>query len=162
MSVLTVPEKLEKLRELMRNQHVDALIVMSADPHMSEYLPDYWKVRQWLSGFSGSVGTLVVTQNFAGLWADGRYWVQAEQQLAGTVFQLQKLTSDETSTHLAWIEKNLPTGSVISVNGQTLSIQQFKALEHTARLNHYKLETQQDLVGEIWVDRPELPSEKSI
>lgn len=160
MSVLTVPEKLEKLRQLMRNQHIDALIVMSADPHMSEYLPDYWKVRQWLSGFSGSVGTLVVTQKFAGLWADGRYWVQAEQQLAGTGFQLQKLTSDETSTHLAWIEKNLPTGSVISVNGQTLSIQQFKALEHTARLNHYKLETQQDLVGEIWVDRPELPSEK--
>ena len=160
MSVLTVPEKLEKLRELMRNQHIDALIVMSADPHMSEYLPDYWKARQWLSGFSGSVGTLVVTQKFAGLWADGRYWVQAEQQLAGTGFQLQKLTSDETSTHLAWIEKNLPTGSVISVNGQTLSIQQFKALEHTARLNHYKLETQQDSVGEIWLDRPELPSEK--
>ncbi len=160
MSVLTVPEKLEKLRELMRNQHVDALIVMSADPHMSEYLPDYWKARQWLSGFSGSVGTLVVTQNFAGLWADGRYWVQAEQQLAETGFQLQKLTSDETSTHLAWIEKNLPTGSVISVNGQTLSIQQFKALEHTARLNHYKIETQQDLVGEIWLDRQELPSKK--
>ncbi|WP_284085714.1 aminopeptidase P family protein [Acinetobacter pittii] len=160
MSVLTVPEKLEKLRQLMRNQHVDALIVMSADPHMSEYLPDYWKARQWLSGFSGSVGTLVVTQNFAGLWADGRYWVQAEQQLAETGFQLQKLTSDETSTHLAWIEKNLPTGSVISVNGQTLSIQQFKALEHTARLNHYKIETQQDLVGEIWLDRQELPSKK--
>lgn len=160
MSVLTVPEKLEKLRQLMRNQHIDALIVMSADPHMSEYLPDYWKARQWLSGFSGSVGTLVVTQKFAGLWADGRYWVQAEQQLAGTGFQLQKLTSDQTSTHLAWIEKNLPTGSVISVNGQTLSIQQFKALEHTARLFHYKLETQQDSVGEIWLDRPELPSEK--
>lgn len=160
MSVLTVPEKLEKLRQLMRNQHIDALIVMSADPHMSEYLPDYWKARQWLSGFSGSVGTLVVTQKFAGLWADGRYWVQAEQQLAGTGFQLQKLTSDETSTHLAWIEKNLPTGSVISVNGQTLSIQQFKALEHTARVNNYKLETQQDLVGEIWLNRQELPSKK--
>lgn len=160
MSVLTVLEKLEKLRKLMRTQQIDAFVVMSADPHMSEYLPDYWKVRQWLSGFSGSVGTLVVTQNFAGLWADGRYWVQAEQQLAGTGFQLQKLTSDETSTHLAWIEKNLPTSSVISVNGQTLSIQQFKALEHTSRLNYYKLETQKDFVGEIWLDRPELPSEK--
>lgn len=160
MSVLTVSEKLEKLRKLMRTQQIDAFVVMSADPHMSEYLPDYWKVRQWLSGFSGSVGTLVVTQNFAGLWADGRYWVQAEQQLAGTGFELQKLTGHETSTHLAWIEKNLPTGSVISVNGQTLSIQQFKSLEHTSRLNHYKLETQQDLVGEIWLDRPELPSEK--
>lgn len=160
MSVLTVPEKLEKLRELMRNQHVDALIVMSADPHMSEYLPDYWKARQWLSGFSGSVGTLVVTQNFAGLWADGRYWVQAEQQLIGTGFDLQKLTSDESSTHLAWIEKNLKPESVIVVNGHTLSIQQFKALEHTARVNNYKLETQQDLVGEIWLNRPELPSKK--
>ncbi|MBE2170412.1 aminopeptidase P family protein [Acinetobacter oleivorans] len=160
MSVLTVPEKLEKLRELMRNQHVDALIVMSADPHMSEYLPDYWKARQWLSGFSGSVGTLVVTQNFAGLWADGRYWVQAEQQLVGTGFDLQKLTSDESSTHLAWIEKNLKPESVIVVNGHTLSIQQFKALEHTARVNNYKLETQQDLVGEIWLNRQELPSKK--
>ncbi len=160
MSVLTVPEKLEKLRELMRNQHVDALIVMSADPHMSEYLPDYWKARQWLSGFSGSVGTLVVTQNFAGLWADGRYWVQAEQQLVGTGFNLQKLTSDESSTHLAWIEKNLQPESAIVVNGHTLSIQQFKALEHTARINNYKLETQQDLVGEIWLNRPELPSKK--
>ncbi|WP_454666191.1 aminopeptidase P family protein [Acinetobacter calcoaceticus] len=158
MTDLTVPEKLEKLRELMRNQQVDALIVMSADPHMSEYLPDYWKARQWLSDFNGSVGTLVVTQNFAGLWADGRYWVQAEQQLVGTGFNLQKLTSDESSTHLAWIEKNLQPESVIAVNGHTLSIQQFKALEHTARLNNYKLETQQDLIGEIWINRPELPS----
>lgn len=160
MTNLTVPQKLEKLRELMLNQHVDALIVMSADPHMSEYLPDYWKARQWFSGFSGSVGTLVVTQNFAGLWADGRYWVQAEQQLVGTGFELQKLTNDESSTHLAWMEKNLNKASVIAVNGQTLSIQQFKALEHTARLNNYKLETQQDLIGAIWSDRPELPSNK--
>ncbi|EHU1905406.1 aminopeptidase P family protein [Acinetobacter baumannii] len=160
MNDLTVPEKLAKLRELMTNQSIDALVVMSADPHMSEYLPDYWKARQWLSGFSGSVGTLVVTQNFAGLWADGRYWVQAEQQLAGTGFQLLKLTSDESSTHLAWIEKNLPAGSVISVNGQTLSIQQFKALENTAKQRGFKLETQQDLIGLIWLNRPELPLEQ--
>ncbi|MDH2511161.1 aminopeptidase P family protein [Acinetobacter baumannii] len=160
MNDLTVPEKLAKLRELMTNQSIDTLVVMSADPHMSEYLPDYWKARQWLSGFSGSVGTLLVTQNFAGLWADGRYWVQAEQQLAGTGFQLQKLTSDESSTHLAWIEKNLPAGSVISVNGQTLSIQQFKALENTAKQRGFKLETQQDLIGSIWSNRPELPLEQ--
>ncbi len=160
MNDLTVPEKLAKLRELMTNQSIDALVVMSADPHMSEYLPDYWKARQWLSGFSGSVGTLVVTQNFAGLWADGRYWVQAEQQLAGTGFQLQKLTSDESSTHLAWIEKNLPAGSVISINGQTLSIQQFKGLENTAKQRGFKLETQQDLIDSIWSNRPELPLEQ--
>lgn len=160
MNDLTVPEKLAKLRELMRIQQIDAFVVMSADPHMSEYLPDYWKARQWLSGFSGSVGTLVVTQKFAGLWADGRYWVQAEQQLVGTGFNLQKLTSDESSTHLAWIGQNLAANSIIAVNGHTLSIQQFKALEHTTRVHSYKLETQKDLVGEIWLDRPELPSEK--
>ena len=127
---------------------------------MSEYLPDYWKARQWLSGFGGSVGTLVVTQNFAGLWADGRYWVQAEQQLVGTGFELQKLTSDESSTHLAWIAQNLTAGSVIAVNGHTLSIQQFKALENSAKQYGFKLETQQDLIGAIWSDRPELPSNK--
>ncbi|ENL6234629.1 aminopeptidase P family protein, partial [Acinetobacter baumannii] len=108
----------------------------------------------------GLCNKAVVTQNFAGLWADGRYWVQAEQQLAGTGFQLQKLTSDESSTHLAWIEKNLPAGSVISVNGQTLSIQQFKALENTAKQRGFKLETQQDLIGLIWLNRPELPLEQ--
>ncbi|SPL70446.1 aminopeptidase P family protein [Acinetobacter stercoris] len=157
MSDLTVPEKLEQLRNLMQNNAVDAYIVMSADPHMSEYLPDYWKIRQWLSDFTGSVGTLIVTQDFAGLWVDGRYWVQAEQQLQGTGFSLQKLT-DDASSHLAWLKNNLKANSSIVVNGQTLSVQQFKALDQIAQSNGFKLNIQQDLISQIWKDRPPLPN----
>ncbi|MEG2034502.1 MAG: aminopeptidase P family N-terminal domain-containing protein, partial [Janthinobacterium sp.] len=74
--------RLTELRAAMRAQHIDALIVPSADPHLSEYLPARWQGREWLSGFTGSVGTLVVTQDFAGVWTDGRYWEQAETELA--------------------------------------------------------------------------------
>ena len=95
-------EKLELLRTQMQKHHIDAFVAMSADPHMSEYLPDYWKIRLWLTGFTGSVGTIVITQDFAGLWVDGRYWVQAEQQLLNTGYVLQKQTAEESSTHLAW------------------------------------------------------------
>ena len=86
MNSMNIPEKLQRLRLQMQKEATDALIIMSADPHMSEYLPDHWKIRQWITGFTGSVGTIVITQDFAGLWVDGRYWVQAEQQLAGTGF----------------------------------------------------------------------------
>ena len=98
---MNASEKLKCLREHMQQHHIDAFIALSADPHMSEYLPDFWKIRQWLTGFTGSVGTIVVTQEIAGLWVDGRYWVQAETQLKNTGFSLQKLTSDESSTHWA-------------------------------------------------------------
>jgi Xaa-Pro aminopeptidase len=123
----------------MKKYQQDAFIAMSADPHMSEYLPDYWKIRQWLTGFTGSVGTIVVTQDFAGLWVDGRYWVQAEQQLENTGYVLQKQTPDESSTHLAWLLQHLPKNTKISVNGNTISTQQFDA--HYQRL----LESQQFL-----------------
>lgn len=152
-------EKLELLRTQMQQHHIDAFVAMSADPHMSEYLPDYWKVRLWLTGFTGSVGTIVITQDFAGLWVDGRYWVQAEQQLLNTGFVLQKQTAEESSTHLAWLAKNLEKNAKISVNGQTISVQQFDALKQIAKQNHFQIETQLDLIDKIWVDRPALPVE---
>ena len=79
MNPMIAQQRLNDLRIQMQQHHVDAFIAMSADPHMSEYLPEYWQVRLWLTGFTGSVGTIVITQNFAGLWVDGSYWVQAEQ-----------------------------------------------------------------------------------
>lgn len=130
---------------------------MSADPHMSEYLPDYWKIRQWLTGFTGSVGTIVVTQNFAGLWVDGRYWVQAEQQLENTGYVLQKQTPDESSTHLAWLSQHLPKNTKISVNGHTISALQFDALSQVAQSQQFEIRTDLDLIGEIWTERPALP-----
>jgi len=157
MNSLSPANKLENLRTIMKKYQQDAFIAMSADPHMSEYLPDYWKIRQWLTGFTGSVGTIVVTQNFAGLWVDGRYWVQAEQQLENTGYVLQKQTPDESSTHLAWLSQHLPKNTKISVNGHTISALQFDALSQVAQSQQFEIRTDLDLIGEIWTERPALP-----
>ena len=103
MKMQTPQEKLSLLRKHMQQYQIDAFVALSADPHMSEYLPEYWKVRLWLTGFTGSVGTVAVTQDFAGLWVDGRDWVQAEQQLQQTGYVLQKQTQDPASSHIAWL-----------------------------------------------------------
>lgn len=157
MNSLSPANKLENLRTIMKKYQQDAFIAMSADPHMSEYLPDYWKIRQWLTGFTGSVGTIVVTQNFAGLWVDGRYWVQAEQQLENTGYILQKQTPDESSTHLAWLSQHLAKDAKISVNGHTISALQFDALSLVAQSQQFEIRTDLDLIGEIWTERPALP-----
>ena len=157
MNSLSPANKLENLRTIMKKYQQDAFIAMSADPHMSEYLPDYWKIRQWLTGFTGSVGTIVVTQNFAGLWVDGRYWVQAEQQLENTGYVLQKQTPDESSTHLAWLSQHLAKDAKISVNGNTISTQQYSALSALAIEHNFFIQTNLDLIDEIWTERPALP-----
>lgn len=157
MNSLSPANKLENLRTIMKKYQQDAFIAMSADPHMSEYLPDYWKIRQWLTGFTGSVGTIVVTQNFAGLWVDGRYWVQAEQQLENTGYVLQKQTPDPASTHLAWLSQHLAKDAKISVNGNTISTQQYSALSALAIEHNFVIQTDLDLIDEIWTERPALP-----
>lgn len=159
MKQKTPTEKLFTLRNVMQQHHIDAFIVMSADPHMSEYLPDYWKVRLWLTGFTGSVGTIVITPDFAGLWVDGRYWVQAEQQLQNTSYTLQKQNHDPNSTHLAWLTQHLVKNSTICVNGQTISLQQFDTLSTIAQQQNLNIRTDLDLIGEIWHDRPTLPQQ---
>ncbi|MGR3976954.1 aminopeptidase P family protein [Acinetobacter sp. 1207_04] len=159
MNPMIAQQRLNDLRTQMQQHDLDAFIAMSADPHMSEYLPEYWQVRLWLTGFTGSVGIVVVTQNFAGLWVDGRYWVQAEQQLENTGFVLQKQTTEPASTHLAWLAQNLPLHATISVNGQTLSVQQFEALNQIAQQHQFTIQTPFDIINEIWTDRPALPQE---
>lgn len=153
----TVNQKIVALRQQMQIHQIDACLVPSADPHMSEYLPEHWQTRQWLSGFTGSVGTLLITQDFAGLWVDGRYWVQAEQQLAGTAIQLQKLTHQTDSTHLAWLNKHLNTAQTLAVDGCVLSVQQYQLLKQ-ALPQGTTLRTDLDLIQSIWFDRPILPN----
>lgn len=155
--MINASEKLKCLRQHMQHHHIDAFIALSADPHMSEYLPDHWKIREWLTGFTGSVGTIVITQHMAGLWVDGRYWVQAETQLQNTGFYLQKLTPDENSTHWAWLSQNLKSHAQVSVNTQTISVQQFKVLQDLADQNSWKIIEDLDLIATIWQDRPALP-----
>jgi Xaa-Pro aminopeptidase len=120
--------RIAQLREAMRRLALDACIVPSADPHLSEYLPERWQGRQWLSGFTGSVGTLVVTADFAGLWVDSRYWVQAEAQLAGTGVQLMKLGAAGTPGHVDWLAQQLSSGQRVGVDGHVLGLAGFRAL----------------------------------
>src|SRR5215470_9372129 len=104
--------RLTQLREELAKTGIHALLVPSADPHLSEYLPERWQGRQWLSGFTGSVGTLVVTADFAGVWVDSRYWTQAEAQLAGTGIVLMKMMGgQQTAPHVDWLAENVPSGA---------------------------------------------------
>lgn len=153
-------ERIVHLRCLMQSHGIDALIIPSADPHMSEYLPEYWQGRAWVSGFTGSVGTLVLTQDFAGLWTDSRYWVQAPVQLDGTGIELQKMEQGRP-TFGKFLADSLPDGAMVAVDGAVLSVAEFDGLMQLFCPKNIRLMTQMDLLNEVWYDRPNLPA-KSI
>ncbi|MES2350276.1 MAG: aminopeptidase P family protein [Pseudomonadota bacterium] len=153
-----VVERLALLRTAMHQQQIDALMVPSADPHLSEYLPERWQGREWLSGFTGSVGTFIVTPEFAGVWTDARYWTQAEQQLAGTGIQLMKLTSGASVQYVDWLAANLKAGQTAAVDGAVLGLSIARLLEQGLAAAGVKLRTDIDLLQQIWADRPPLPA----
>lgn len=133
-------------------------MVPSSDPHLSEYLPERWRAREWLSGFTGSVGTLVVTGDFAGLWIDSRYWVQADAELAGTGISVMRIPGASSSAHLDWLSEHLPPKSRFGVDAQVLSLAAARALREALARRQVTLQTDLDLLEEIWPDRPNLPS----
>lgn len=147
-----------KIRQLMKTQGVDAFIIPSSDPHMSEYLPAYWQGRQWVSGFTGSVGTLVITQDFAGLWTDSRYWVQAPIQLADTGIELQKMEQGRP-TFGKFLAETLVSGAKVAIDGSVLSVAEFENLSQIFKDKEIELITELDLLMEAWDDRPSLPNE---
>jgi Xaa-Pro aminopeptidase len=142
----------------MHQQRIDALMVPSADPHLSEYLPERWQGREWLSGFTGSVGTFIITPDFAGVWTDARYWTQAEQQLAGTGIALMKLTSGASVQYVDWLAANLKAGQTAAVDGAVLGLSIARLLEQALAAGNVKLRTDIDLLQQIWTDRPALPA----
>ncbi|ARP91283.1 Xaa-Pro aminopeptidase [Bordetella genomosp. 9] len=150
--------RIAALRQAMAARGMSAYIVPSADPHLSEYLPGRWQGRQWLSGFTGSVGTLVVTADFAGLWVDSRYWVQAQAQLAGTCIALMKLGEPGVPSHVDWLGANVPAGGRVGVDGQVLSLAGHRALSAALEPAKAALDTAHDLLADIWPDRPGLPA----
>jgi Xaa-Pro aminopeptidase len=153
-----VVERLALLRTAMHQQQIDALMVPSADPHLSEYLPERWQGREWLSGFTGSVGTFIITPDFAGVWTDARYWTQAEQQLAGTGIQLMKLTSGASVQYVDWLAANLKAGQTAAVDGAVLGLSIARLLEQGLAAAGVKLRTDIDLLQQIWAGRPPLPA----
>jgi Xaa-Pro aminopeptidase len=152
-----IPARLAALRGVMQKQHVAAVLVPTADPHLSEYLPGHWAAREWLSGFDGSAGTLVVTHEHAGLWTDSRYFAQAEQQLAGTGIALMKLRVPHTPEHMEWLQQHLQEGDVLAVAGDSLSLSMQRQIERKLAAHGVTLRTDLDLPAGIWPDRPPLP-----
>ncbi len=153
----SVPQRLAHTRELMRRESIHALLVPSADPHLSEYLPGYWQGRQWLSGFHGSVGTLIVTADFAGVWADSRYWEQASKELNGSGIDLVKLQPGQPSP-LDWLAEQTPEGGVVAVDGAVMAVASARTLSSKLEARGARLRTDIDLLQEVWSDRPSLPN----
>ena len=151
--------RLAQLREELARRGVHALLVPSSDPHLSEYLPERWQGRVWLSGFTGSMGTLVVGSERAALFADSRYWVQAEAQLAGTGIGLVRIGSAASPVHLDWLVEQVPRGGVVAVDGQVLGLAAAQALKARLDAAGIVLQTAPDLLDAIWPDRPALPAQ---
>lgn len=149
--------RLQQLRHVMQETGVDAYIVFSSDPHLSEYLPDHYQGRAWLSGFKGSAGTLVVTDEFAGLWTDSRYWVQAQNDLQDSGFSLMRWGDVNTPDMVEWVAQNLAAGQTIAFDGQVVALSQSQQWQQMAQKNQLHLRQDLDLLLPIWPTRPGLP-----
>jgi Xaa-Pro aminopeptidase len=155
---MTYKEKLSEIRRQMKADGVQAYIIPSADPHMSEYLPKHYKCIPFASGFRGSAGTLVITQDFAGLWTDFRYFEQAAEQLAGSGFELVKQKVQHAPEYIQWIGEKLPKGSVVGSNENLLSVGLGEMLTQRLGLKGISL-ANKDYLSPIWEDRPALPTD---
>lgn len=146
-------EKIQKLRERMQTAQVDAFIVYSADPHMSEYLPLQWEERKWLTGFTGSAGMVVVTLESAGLWTDSRYFVQATAELEGTGIALMRQGVAGVPTYEQWLLDQLDKNSIIAVNGQCTAYDDWENLQNSLAKKKINL-VDNPLLSELWKNRP--------
>lgn len=153
---MIIPNRLNQLRHWMQQHQLSAYIIPSTDPHCGEYVPEYWEARKWISGFTGSAGTAVVTLDKAALWTDSRYFIQARQQLEGTGFQLMKERVEGTPTQGEWLKQVLPAGSAIGLCGEMFAEQEFEGLQAEIAPD-LQLVSTEDPFDELWTGRPSLP-----
>ena len=156
---MTVTERLSALRNLMKKKGVDAYLVPTDDFHASEYVGDYFKCRKYITGFTGSAGTAVITMDMAGLWTDGRYFIQAAQQLEGTTVELFKMGEPEVPTIHEFLEEKLTEGMCLGFDGRTVSAAEAEELKELLSDKKIRLSVEEDLIGEIWTERPALSCE---
>ncbi|MBR2154880.1 MAG: aminopeptidase P family protein [Bacteroidaceae bacterium] len=158
---MTTTQKENLLRTLMQREGIQAFITPSTDPHAGEYVPERWKSRRWISGFTGSAGIAVVTTKQAALWTDSRYFIQATEQLQNSDFQLMKEKIEGTPTISEWLGKILPQGSTVAVDGWVNTVSEVEDLK--AKLKAYDIHVRTDIdpYEEIWTDRPEAPRSKA-
>lgn len=157
---MTTTEKESQLRKLMEREGISAFITPSTDPHSGEYVPERWKSRRWISGFTGSAGTAVVTTDKAALWTDSRYFIQANEQLAGSDFVLMKEKIEGTPSISEWLGGVLPKGSVVAVDGWVNTVSEVEALQNDLTAYGLSVRTDIDPYDEIWTDRPSVPLSK--
>lgn len=165
MDSTVIITRIEELRTVMKSEGIDAFIFPSTDPHNGEYVSEHWKGREFISGFNGSAGTAVVTMDDAALWTDSRYFLQAEEQLAGTGFRLMKLKIEGTPTISQWLGRKLAAngGTVVGIDGMVNSIGTVEALADELRAEGgITLRTNFDPLKVIWKDRPAIPSDMAI
>jgi Xaa-Pro aminopeptidase len=156
----TIPARLSALRDHMASQAWQAVLIPSSDPHLSEYLPERWQGRQWLSGFTGSSGTLLVSAQQAAVFTDSRYWEQAETELAGSGVDLVKLDGPAAPAYARWLaDLALPDAQppVLAVDGSVMGLAQAQMLQDAIKAQGWQLHAQDDVLAGMWTQRPELP-----
>lgn len=152
---MTTNEKIAQIRELMKRDHVQAAVIPSGDPHMSEYFSEHWKTRRFVSGFTGSVGTYVITENASGLWVDGRYYVQAEKQIADSEATLFRASEPDCPTFTQYLHDTLPENSTVGFNGKLFSVKMIDDMQALFADKKIALNIHADYGNDIWTDRPE-------
>ncbi|WP_084820702.1 aminopeptidase P family protein [Clostridium sp. C8] len=151
---------LEKIRYIMKKNNINYYIIPSSDSHQSEYVADYFKGREFISGFTGSAGTLLIGHQDAYLWTDGRYFIQAEKELRGTGISLMKMRTSGYPTIEEWIKQNIKEEETLGFDGKLFSVNQYKGFLHIANENKFRLNMNNDLLEEFWATRSELPKSK--
>ncbi len=152
-------QKLAEIRKQMKALGIDAYFIPMTDPHMGEYVPSHWKTIQWLTGFSGSAGNIVITQEFAGLWTDSRYFIQAEEQLKASGFELVRLKIPHTPEFIDWMEDILAQDSTVAFDGEIVSKGLYDQMNERLTPKGIKINTETDIYSALWTDRPEIPQD---
>lgn len=151
-----INNRLAELRKAMKEAGVSGTIIPGTDPHASEYIADYWKEREWISGFNGSAGTAALTLEKSGVWTDSRYFLQGGEQLEGTEFELMKQGEPGVLEIVPWFAKELKAGDKVGVNAEMFSVNAYAAMKNELSLSGIEL-VSIDLIDKVWTDRPELP-----
>ncbi|HZK94136.1 MAG TPA: aminopeptidase P family protein [Prolixibacteraceae bacterium] len=152
---MNIIERITSLRSLMQERGIDGYLIYGTDPHLSEYVPEAWQSRKWISGFTGSYGKIVITHERAALWTDSRYFLQAETQLSGTGIEMIKDRQADTISVDQWLKQELNPGSIVALDGLTISTTDANNLEHKLGAKGISLKLNMDLVSLIWKNRPE-------
>ncbi|PWX44226.1 aminopeptidase P family protein [Clostridium perfringens] len=158
---MKVTERLEKLRKIMKDKGIDYYIIPSEDAHQSEYVCEHYRGRAYMSGFTGSAGTLLVGLENAILWTDGRYFIQALEELKGSGIEMFKMRIPGWPSLLEWLKKNAKAGETIALDGKVFSLGEYKDFKKLEKENNINIKIDEDLLDEVWKERPSLPKEKA-